>query len=403
MVRNVGHFILLSFIVLFSCENSSGEAASENNEPATNPDWSLVWADEFETASLDQNRWNILRWRPGWVNNELQAYTNRDTNLYLEDGSLVIRGIIEPGYFDTDYQGNEYSSDYTSGRINTAGKYSTTYGRFDIRAKLPKGRGSWPAIWMLGENISSIGWPKCGEIDIMEHVGYDDDGIHGSIHTETFNHAMNTQKSGSTTVPTATDSFHIYSLEWTPNYLRYLVDDESFFFVYNNSGGDISQWPFDSPHYLILNLALGGDWGGVQGIDPTKFPMKMLIDYVRVYKKSETNNDVSVTFNVDMKNVTTNGTGVWLSGGDLGSGQPGGMQMTPTSETDIWSISLSLPKNSTFTYKFRNGYLPDTWSGGWETVPSECGVGQHNDRVINTSSEDIVISSVCFNRCQECE
>jgi hypothetical protein len=112
---------------------------------------------------------------------------------------------------------------------------------------------------------------------------------------------------------------------------------------------------------------------------------------------------VSVTFNVDMKNVTTSGTGVWLSGGDLGSGQPGGMQMMPTSETDIWSISLSLPKNSTFTYKFRNGYLPDTWSGGWETVPSECGVGQHNDRVINTSSEDIVISSVCFNRCQECE
>jgi len=403
MVRNLGHFIFLSFIVFFSCENSSGEAASENNEPATDTDWSLVWADEFETASLDQNRWSILRWRPGWVNNELQAYTNRDTNLYLEDGSLVIRGLIEPGYFDTDYQGNEYSSDYTSGRINTAGKYSTTYGRFDIRAKLPKGRGSWPAIWMLGENISSVGWPKCGEIDIMEHVGYDDDGIHGSIHTETFNHAMNTQKSGSTTVPTATDSFHIYSLEWTPNYLRYLVDDESFFFVYNNSGGDISQWPFDSPHYLILNLALGGDWGGVQGIDPTKFPMKMIIDYVRVYKKSETNNDVSVTFNVDMKNVNTSGTGVWLSGGDLGSGQPGGMQMMSTSETDIWSISLSLPKNSAFTYKFRNGYFPDTWSGGWETIPVECGVGQHNDRVINTSFEDIVISSACFNRCQECE
>ena len=403
MTKSFVHLIVLSSFIIVNCKTSGNEAYYENDEPVTNLDWSLVWAEEFDGTSLDQNKWNILQWRPGWVNNELQAYTNRDTNLYFEDGNLVIRGLVEPGYFDIDYQGNEYSSDYTSGRINTAGKYSTAYGRFDIRAKLPKGRGSWPAIWMLGENISSVGWPKCGEIDIMEHVGYDDDGIHGSIHTETFNHTMNTQKSGSTTIPTATDSFHVYCLEWTPNYLRYLVDNEPFFFVYNNSGGNISQWPFDNPHYLILNLAIGGDWGGVQGIDPTKFPMKMFVDYVRVFKKSDTNNDVSVTFSVDMKNVNIHGTGIWLSGGDLGSGQPGGIQMVPTSENDVWSITLTLPKNSTFTYKFRNGHFPDTWSGGWETIPDECGIGQHNDRVVYTNSDDLVISSVCFSDCQECD
>ena len=221
MTKSFVHLIVLSSFIIVNCKTSGNEAYYENDEPVTNLDWSLVWAEEFDGTSLDQNKWNILQWRPGWVNNELQAYTNRDTNLYFDGGNLVVRGLVEPGYFDIDYQGNEYNSDYTSGRINTAGKYSTAYGRFDIRAKLPKGRGSWPAIWMLGENISSVGWPKCGEIDIMEHVGYDAAGIHGSIHTETFNHTMNTQKSGSTTIPTATDSFHVYSLEWTPNYLRY--------------------------------------------------------------------------------------------------------------------------------------------------------------------------------------
>ena len=394
-------FLLCLFYI--NCENNTDAEVFDNTEPITDVDWALVWEENFDGQTLNQNKWNLLRWKPGWVNNELQAYTDRDTNLYFEDGNLVIRGLVEPGYYDTDYQNNEYTADYTSARINTAGKYSTTYGRFDIRAKLPKGRGSWPAIWMLGENISSEGWPRCGEIDIMEHVGFDDDIIHGSIHTETYNHNLNTQKSGSTTISTATDSFHIYSLEWSPDYLRFLVDNKPYFFVYNGSGGNISEWPFDQPHYLILNLAIGGDWGGAQGIDPTKFPMKMLVDYVKVYKKSETNNDVRVTFSVDMKNVNTRGTGVWLSGGDLGSGSPGGLLMTPASDSYIWSTTLYLPKNSSFTYKFRNGHFPNTWSGGWENIPSSCGTGQYNDRLVVIESDDLVLSSVCFNMCEECE
>ena len=403
MSKSFYYFILLAWFFLISCEKNGDTTDSDNSEPVINLDWNLIWSDEFGGTSLDQSKWNILRWRPGWVNNELQAYTERDTNIYLENGTLVLRALIEPGYFDSDSQGNSYNADYTSGRINTSGKFSPTYGRVDIRAKLPSGRGSWPAIWMLGESISTVGWPNCGEIDIMEHVGFDSGIIHGSIHTEAFNHMNNTQKSGSTVVSTATDSFHVYSLEWTPDYLRYLVDESPFFFVYNNSGGDISQWPFDSPHFIILNLAIGGDWGGIQGIDPSKFPMKMLVDYVKVFKKSDTNNDVSITFQVDMKNVTVSGTGVWLSGGDLGSGQPGGIQMAPIENTDTWKVSLTLPKSSSFTYKYRNGYFPDTWSGGWESVDDECGVGQHNNRGISTGINDSTLAVVCFGKCQQCE
>ena len=404
MVRSFNFLNFIFLVIIFGCGDSESESSDDIVIPEeSDSTWNLIWNEEFSGQELDNNKWNVLKWRPGWVNNELQAYTNRDTNLYFKDGCLVIRALVEPGYFDEDYLGNSYNSDYTSGRINTAGKFNKTYGRYDIRAKLPKGRGSWPAIWMLGENISTDGWPYCGEIDIMEHVGYEDDIIHGSIHTETFNHNLNTQKSGSTIVNTATDSFHVYSLEWTPNYLRFLVDNDPYFFVYNDSEGNTSKWPFDNPHYIILNLAVGGDWGGVQGVDATRFPMEMLIDYVKVYEKTDVKNDVMVTFSVDMKNINVGGTGVYLSGGTLGSGSPGGIRMLSQEGTDIWSVSLSLPKNSTFTYKFRNGYFPTSWSGGWETVPTSCGTGQYNDRIVVTESVDTVLSLTCFNKCEECD
>ena len=403
MVRSFNFLNFIFLVIIFGCGDSESESSDDIVIPEeSDSTWNLIWNEEFSGQELDNSKWNILRWRPGWVNNELQAYTNRDTNLYFKDGYLVIRALVEPGYFDEDYLGNSYNSDYTSGRINTAGKFNKTYGRYDIRAKLPKGRGSWPAIWMLGENISTDGWPYCGEIDIMEHVGYEDDIIHGSIHTETFNHSLNTQKSGSTIVNTATDSFHVYSLEWTPNYLRFLVDNDPYFFVYNDSEGNTSKWPFDNPHYIILNLAVGGDWGGVQGVDATRFPMELMIDYVKVYEKTDVKNDVMVTFSGDMKNINVGGTGVYLSGGTLGSGSPGGIRMLSQEGTDIWSVSLSLPKNSTFTYKFRNGYFPTSWSGGWETVPTNCGTGQYNDRIVVTEFVDTVLSLNCFNRCEKC-
>ena len=400
---NLNIYLLYLLLILFSCNEEQSKYTDQGDISTLSENWELLWSDEFNDEELDLTKWNKLNWKPGWVNNELQAYTDRDTNIFLENGHLVLQGNIEPGYSGTDYVGNNYVADYTSGRVNTDDKFSTTYGRFDIKAKLPAGKGSWPAIWMLGESISSIGWPQCGEIDIMEHVGYDQGLVHGSIHTQDYNHMYGTQKSGSKYVDDVTDAFHVYSLEWSPFYLRYLIDNEPFFFVYNDSNGDFGKWPFNDPHYLILNLAIGGDWGGVQGVSASAFPMKMYIDYVRVYKKSDTYNYVEVTFKVDMSNENISGSGVWLSGGDLGSGQPGGIQMLQSENPNIWQTTLTLAPNSNYTYKFRNGHFPNSWQGGWENVEDNCGFGEHNNRLITVNSTDTVLVAHCFGNCLECE
>ena len=400
---NLNIYLLYLLLILFSCNEEQSKYTDQGDISTLSENWELLWSDEFNDEELDLTKWNKLNWKPGWVNNELQAYTDRDTNIFLENGHLVLQGNIEPGYSGTDYVGNNYVADYTSGRVNTDDKFSTTYGRFDIKAKLPAGKGSWPAIWMLGESISSIGWPQCGEIDIMEHVGYDLGLVHGSIHTQDYNHMYGTQKSGSKYVDDVTDAFHVYSLEWSPFYLRYLIDNEPFFFVYNDSNGDFGKWPFNDPHYLILNLAIGGDWGGVQGVSASAFPMKMYIDYVRVYKKSDTYNYVEVTFKVDMSNENISGSGVWLSGGDLGSGQPGGIQMLQSENPNIWQTTLTLAPYSNYTYKFRNGYFPNSWQGGWENVEDNCGFGEHNNRLITVESTDTVLVAHCFGDCLECE
>ena len=396
-------YLLYLLLILFSCNEEQSKYTDQGDISTLSENWELLWSDEFNYEELDLTKWNKLNWKPGWVNNELQAYTDRDTNIFLENGHLVLQGNIEPGYSGTDYVGNNYVADYTSGRVNTDDKFSTTYGRFDIKAKLPAGKGSWPAIWMLGESISSIGWPQCGEIDIMEHVGYDQGLVHGSIHTQDYNHMYGTQKSGSKYVDDVTDAFHVYSLEWSPFYLRYLIDNEPFFFVYNDSNGDFGKWPFNDPHYLILNLAIGGDWGGVQGVSASAFPMKMYIDYVRVFKKSDTYNYVEVTFKVDMSNENISGSGVWLSGGDLGSGQPGGIQMLQSENPNIWQTTLTLAPNSNYTYKFRNGHFPNSWQGGWENVEDNCGFGEHNNRLVTVDSADTVLVAHCFGDCLECE
>ena len=400
---NLNIYLLYLLLILFSCNEEQSKYTDQGDISTLSENWELLWSDEFNDEELDLTKWNKLNWKAGWVNNELQAYTDRDTNIFLENGHLVLQGNIEPGYSGTDYVGNNYVADYTSGRVNTDDKFSTTYGRFDIKAKLPAGKGSWPAIWMLGESISSIGWPQCGEIDIMEHVGYDQGLVHGSIHTQDYNHMYGTQKSGSKYVDDITDAFHVYSLEWSPFYLRYLIDNEPFFFVYNDSNGDFGKWPFNDPHYLILNLAIGGDWGGVQGVSASAFPMKMYIDYVRVYKKSDTYNYVEVTFKVDMSNENISGSGVWLSGGDLGSGQPGGIQMLQSENPNIWQTTLTLAPNSNYTYKFRNGHFPNSWQGGWENVEDNCGFREHNNRLITVNSTDTVLVAHCFGDCLECE
>lgn len=234
----------------------------------------LVWSDEFDAAELpDDSKWN---YEEGMIrNNEAQYYTKADErNARVENGNLVIEARKD----------DEGRAEYSSASLITQGKKPFLYGYFEVRAKVPVGRGTWPAIWMLGENITEVGWPACGEIDIMENVGYDSLRIHGNIHTEAFNHVKKTNKGNSIIVSNPYDDFHVYAIDWRENKIDFFVDDSLYFTYTKPEGATDAEWPFDKPHYLIMNLAIGGGWGGNQGIDTTKFPHRFQVDYVRVYK-----------------------------------------------------------------------------------------------------------------------
>jgi beta-glucanase (GH16 family) len=238
----------------------------------TSNDWRLVWRDEFDGGAIDGNNWAFEQQGPGWVNNERQAYTSRWENARQENGSLVIEAR-------RDFVGGEYSS----ARLKTQGKASWTYGRFEARMQLPGGWGTWPAFWLMPEDFSR-GWPACGEIDIMEEVGYEQDSIHSTTHSLAYNFRNPNQRTSATTVGGVTGGFHIYVAEWYPDRIDFFVDGHRFFTSPNDNTGD-DAWPFNKPFYVILNLAVGGDWGGAQGIDPGIWPRRLLVDYVRVYQR----------------------------------------------------------------------------------------------------------------------
>ncbi|UFH51844.1 glycoside hydrolase family 16 protein [Spirosoma sp. KNUC1025] len=241
------------------------------------PSRKLVWADEFDKAGLpDSTKWMYEVGGHGWGNNEQEFYTDRrPENARVENGKLVIEARKEV------YQGKNY----TSARLLTKGKQTWKYGRIEALAKLPKGVGTWPAIWMLGTNISKAGWPKGGEIDIMEHVGFDEGVVHGTVHTEAYNHTRKTEKGNAVSVPNVTTDFHLYAIEWTADQIDFFVDNQKYYSVQKSVLGNTeAQWPFDQPFYLILNVAVGGNWGGQKGVDETIWPQRMEIDYVRVYQ-----------------------------------------------------------------------------------------------------------------------
>ncbi|MBK7379876.1 MAG: glycoside hydrolase family 16 protein [Ignavibacteriales bacterium] len=238
------------------------------------PGYTLVWNDEFTAANIDLTKWEHEVNGDGGGNNELQYYTNLPTNSFIENGHLVIKAIYE------DYQ----SRDFTSARMRTKYKGDWLYGRIEILAKIPAGRGTWPAIWMLPTDWEYGNWPSSGEIDIMEHVGYDPNVIHGSIHTLAYNHTIGTQKTALLTIPTAITSFHKYAIEWFEDHIDFFIDD-TMYFTFTNENKGWQYWPFDKRFHLILNLAVGGNWGGAEGIDVAAFPAQMEVDYVRVYKK----------------------------------------------------------------------------------------------------------------------
>lgn len=277
MIIKINLFILLALLLLLSgCKNSP------SYETVTTPtgEWQLIWNDEFDYTGLpDSTRWSYdtegNSW--GWGNNEAQYYTASDSaNAYVKEGVLTITARI-------DSMGGKR---YTSARLITKEKGDWLYGRFEIRAKLPTGLGTWPAIWMLSTDWEYGGWPASGEIDIMENVGYDPDTIVGSAHTQSYNHVKGTHKNAKIYVPTSYNDFHVYALEWEANEYRVYVD-ESLYFTFKNEGTGFAAWPFDKRFHLLLNLAIGGNWGGQKGIDDTLFPHHFQIDYVRVYEKVE--------------------------------------------------------------------------------------------------------------------
>ena len=234
--------------------------------------YSLKWSDEFNGTQVDTTNWTFEIGDHGWGNNELQYYTAGD-NATVADGVLKIIAKKENGR-------------YTSTRMVTRDKKIFTYGYFEIRAILPQGTGTWPAIWMLGNNIPQVGWPACGEIDIMENVGYDPDTIHANIHTKAYNHVMKTNKGNRIGAVKPYENYNVYAVEWFEDHMDFFLND-SLYFSFKNEGTGNDVWPFDKPHYLIINLAIGGGWGGQKGIDEAIFPQKYYIDYVRVYQRKK--------------------------------------------------------------------------------------------------------------------
>jgi beta-glucanase (GH16 family) len=240
----------------------------------------LVWSDEFEVnGAPDTSKWNYdlgdgCPNNCGWGNHELQYYTNNSANVRVEGGNLIIEAR----------QDSIGGKAFTSAKIISKEKGDWRYGRFEIKAKLPRGKGTWPAIWMLPTDWKYGGWPSSGEIDIMEHVGFDPGIIHGTIHTEAYNHVKGTQKGEKITIADAQDAFHVYAIDWTQDRIDFLVDNKVYYTVTRDAKEDYKGWPFDQRFYLIMNIAVGGDWGGSQGVDPSIWPQRMEIDYVRVYK-----------------------------------------------------------------------------------------------------------------------
>jgi beta-glucanase (GH16 family) len=242
---------------------------------AAPPKYTLVWNDEFNGNGMpDTTKWKYDVGGHGWGNNEWQYYThNRSANARIENGFLIIEAIKEK------WEGK----DYTSARLVTKGKGDWQYAKIEVRAKLPKGRGTWPAIWLLA-STNPFKWPDDGEIDIMEHVGYDQGRVHGSVHCKKYYHSIGTQKTANTLISDCSEAFHVYSVEYTAEKITIAIDGNVFFEFANEKTG-YNAWPFDNRMHLLLNIAVGGNWGGAKGVDESIWPQKMEVDYVRVYQK----------------------------------------------------------------------------------------------------------------------
>jgi len=257
MIRIVTTFILtLLFFIANSQTTSCGEP---------------VWSDEFDyTGAPASDKWGFDTGGGGWGNQELQTYTNSRNNSWIADGKLYIKAI-------------KSNDTWTSARLVTKNKGDWRYGKIEVRAKIPSGTGVWPAIWMLPTDNAYGSWPQSGEIDIMEHVGYEPNRIYGTIHTDAYNHRLGTQKGSNTMVPTAYTGFHDYAVEWDEEKIVVMIDNQPFF-TFKNEYKTSKEWPFDKRFHLVLNIAIGGSWGGAKGIDPNLTEAILEIEHVRIYK-----------------------------------------------------------------------------------------------------------------------
>lgn len=275
------NLFLIGCVGLISCKATDVNKIVLSSTVEANS-WKMVWNDEFDRDGLpDTEKWayQLGDGCPhvcGWGNNELQYYIEGDkNNARVEDGNLIIEAH--------KVEGEKYS--YSSAKLVTQGKRTWKYGKLEIRAKLPTGKGTWPAIWMMPEEDGYGGWPRSGEIDIMEHVGYDPDTIVGTVHTQAFNHIKGTQVGKYTYLGDSEIAFHTYSIIWDEESIKWFIDDVEYH-SFENKRMTFEEWPFDKPFYLILNLAVGGNWGGKYGVDESIWPQQMQVDYVRVYKNN---------------------------------------------------------------------------------------------------------------------
>ena len=280
---------LVALAVLAVCGGQKTSAArspvpSPSPDPAPAPGpWHLTWSDEFDGPNgsrPDESRWVFELGGGGWGNQELETYTSRPENAAIEGGALVITARAER------FTGSDgMARDYTSARLKTAGRFGQTYGRFEARIQLPAGQGLWPAFWMLGANAGSVGWPACGEIDIMENIGREPLTVHGTIHGPGYSGAGGLGASFMSPDGTPfAGGYHVYAVEWEPTAIRWYVDGHLY---ETRSPSDLpagARWVYDHDFFLLLNVAVGGSWPGNPDASTT-FPQRMKVDYVRVYSR----------------------------------------------------------------------------------------------------------------------
>ena len=289
MLRSPRSALVIAVALVFaSCEERAAthSTPSPDTPGAPPPAWTLVWSDEFDGvagAQVDGTKWVADTGGQGWGNQEREYYTARAENASLDGGGrLVITARAAP--VDSSYHCWYGSCRYTSARLKTTGRFEQAQGRFEARIRIPRGQGLWPAFWMLGDDIDRVGWPRCGEIDVMENIGREPGVVHGTMHGPGYSGGSGIGGSYSLAGGSFADDYHVFAVEWTPGQIRWLVDEQEYRRATPTNLPSGAAWVFDHPFFLLLNVAVGGAWPG----DPdgsSTFPQQMLVDYVRVYRR----------------------------------------------------------------------------------------------------------------------